>query len=201
MTERILGPTGSRRRKRFLFIPFMAVLAVALFFIASAQAVHDFKFQLDGDVSAQAYSVPGGTNGPQSYDWGNNSAGDSSSPLTGANGLFNVSDSGALNASGSTETVSNNSALVGAGQTFGAASFQRDFESGSSCTLNAYNSTFCTADDSTYATGSKDTLGIGNGGWQCNHDNNVNSKIDIMNAYTASYLTPVLGDGKQHHII
>jgi hypothetical protein len=49
--------------------------------------------------------------------------------------------------------------------------------------------TFCTADTTTYATGSKDTLGIGNGGWQCNADNNVNSKIDIMNAYSASYFT------------
>ena len=60
--------------------------------------------------------------------------------------------------------------------------------------LNSTSTTFCTADDTTYATGSKDTLGIGNGGWQCNHDKNVNSKIDIMNAYVAQYTT---ADGAQ----
>ena len=56
--------------------------------------------------------------------------------------------------------------------------------------LNSTSTNFCTGDDTTYATGSKDTLGIGNGGWQCNHDNNVNSKIDIMNAYVAQYTAP-----------
>src|SRR5262249_59775927 len=72
---------------------------------------------------------------------------------------------------------------------FQNATFQRDFESGAGCTLNSRSTTFCTGDDTTYATGSKDTLGIGNGGWQGNHDANVNSKIDINNAYIASYWT------------
>jgi len=45
--------------------------------------------------------------------------------------------------------------------------------------------TFITSDQTTYATGSKDTLPIS--GWQCNYDNNVNSKIDVMNAYAAAY--------------
>ena len=48
--------------------------------------------------------------------------------------------------------------------------------------------TFLTNDTTTFATGSKDTLGIN--GWQCNFDNNVNSKIDVMNAYAASYTAP-----------
>ena len=93
-------------------------------------------------------------------------------------------------------SFSNNSAKVGSGKTFDAASFTRDFETNATCPttsgvgLNSLSTNFCTADDTTYATGSKDTLGIGNGGWQCNHDNNVNSKIDIMNAYAASYTIP-----------
>ena len=68
---------------------------------------------------------------------------------------------------------------------FTAAGFNKDF------LLNT-NGTFSTADASTYATGSKDTLPIS--GWQCNKDNNVNSKIDILNAYAAAYTDPQSGD-------
>src|SRR5262249_44054642 len=155
-----------------------------------ALAVHDLAFQLDGEVSTHAYSPVNAAN--QLYDWGNNSAGDSSSPLTGTNGMFNVTDT--PTPAPGTEAVTNNSILVGDGKPFGTATFVRDFESGSSCPLNSLSTTFCTGDDSTYATGSKDTLGIGNGGWQCNNDHNVNSKIDIMNAYSASYIDPVSKD-------
>jgi hypothetical protein len=62
---------------------------------------------------------------------------------------------------------------------FPAAGFERDFN------VNA-NGTFNTSDDTTFATGSKDTLPIGTG-WQCNHDSNVNSKVDIINSYAAAY--------------
>ena len=85
---------------------------------------------------------------------------------------------------------------MGSGKTFDAASFTRDFETNATCPttsaigLISTSTNFCTGDDTTYATGSKDTLGIGNGGWQCNHDNNVNSKIDIMNAYVLQYTAP-----------
>ena len=52
MATRILGPTGSKRRRRFLFVPILLVACAALFYIAGAQAVHDTgKFQLDGDAS------------------------------------------------------------------------------------------------------------------------------------------------------
>ena len=44
---------------------------------------------------------------------------------------------------------------------------------------------FVTNDTTTFATGSKDTLPIS--GWQCNFDNNVNSKIDVTNSYAATY--------------
>jgi len=56
---------------------------------------------------------------------------------------------------------------------FKDAGFELDFKTNT-------NGSFNTSDNSTYATGSKDTLPIS--GWQCNQDNNVNSKIDVMNA-------------------
>src|SRR3954454_12456477 len=194
MATRILGPTGSRRRKRFLLVPILLVACSALLLVGSAQAVHEFAFQLDGDVSSQAYTVPNSAN--QLYDWGANTAGNVSTQATpNTKGLFTES------VSGSTETVAVNSALVGSGKPFGAAAFNRDFESGgcdAPANLSSTSTAFCTHDDSTYATGSKDILGIGNGGWQCNHDNNVNNKIDIMNAYTASVFLPNTTGGQDH---
>ena len=68
---------------------------------------------------------------------------------------------------------------------FTASSFDRDF-------LTNANGTFNTADTTTFATGSKDTLPI-TPGWQCSFSNNVNSKIDVMNAYAAAY-TAANGD-------
>src|SRR5215831_7306528 len=175
MADKVLGPQGSKRRKRFLWIPALLVACLALFVIGSAQAVHDLQFQLDGDTTSTAFSPPPNSN--PAYDWNN---------------IFSASQAGGV------ETISTNSSLVGSGKTFSGANFVRDFESGSGCTLNSSSTTFCTGDDTTYATGSKDTLGIGNGGWQCNHDNNVNSKIDIMNAYVLSYFT---SGATPHHIV
>jgi hypothetical protein len=48
MATRILGPTRSRRRRRFLLAPIFLVVLVALFVTAGAQAVHDLElFELD----------------------------------------------------------------------------------------------------------------------------------------------------------
>ena len=52
---------------------------------------------------------------------------------------------------------------------------------------------FSTDDHTTYATGSKDTLGV-SPGWQCTRSNNTTDKDDIMNAYAASYKDPATGD-------
>src|SRR5436190_5891239 len=199
MATRVLGPTGSRRRRRFLFVSLFLVACTALFLAGSAQAVHDLGFQLDGDVSTHAYTVPASPPAaPSIYDWGANTAGNVSTPASpNTNGLFTQS------VSGSTETVANNPTLIGSGKPIAAAAFNRDFESGGCDTpanLSSTSTSFCTHDDSTFATGSKDILGIGNGGWQCNHDNNVNNKIDIMNAYTASLFAPN-NTGGQDHII
>jgi hypothetical protein len=147
---RIIGPTGSRRRRRFLFLPILVASAiVALFVAGAAKAVHDFSFQLDGDVSASTTTSVGGNT--QTLDW------DSIFTSTGAN---------------------QNPLPTG----FTAAKFDRDF-------LTNANGSFNTSDDTTFATGSKDTLAI-TPGWQCNHDSNVNSKIDIMNAYSAAFNAP-----------
>ena len=86
-----------------------------------------------------------------------------------SNGLFDWADF--FDASG------NPVAVLPAG--FTASVFERDFQT------NA-NGSFNTDDNTTFATGSKDTLPISTG-WQCNHDANVNSKIDIINAYAAAY--------------
>jgi hypothetical protein len=72
---------------------------------------------------------------------------------------------------------------------FTASSFTRDFGLDPGCSLTAATGTFCTSDTTTYATGSKDTLSI-TPGWQCSFSSNVNSKIDIMNAYAASFTDP-----------
>src|SRR5881392_3389855 len=57
---------------------------------------------------------------------------------------------------------------------FVSAAFFKDFTAGS------------TADTTTYATGSKDTLDI-TPGWQCKKANNVTDKGDIQNTYMAPY--------------
>ena len=155
MSERILGPQGSKRRRRFLWVPMLLVACVALFVVSGAQAVHDLSFQLDGDITAGAPTHIG--TGTQSVDWAS---------------LFNASGTpGALPAG------------------FTASSFSRDVGLNPGCSLTSATGTFCTADTTTFATGSKDTLNI-SPGWQCNFDSNVNSKIDIMNAYSALYTDP-----------
>jgi hypothetical protein len=68
---------------------------------------------------------------------------------------------------------------------FTASGFKKDF--------NNTGNTFLTNDTTTFSTGSKDTLPI-TPGWQCNFDNNVNSKIDVMNSYAATYEDPATGD-------
>ena len=162
MATKILGPTGSRRRRRFLFVPMLLVACTALFLIGSAQAVHETDFQLDGETTNTAYSAPTGSS--PDLDW---------------NDLF-------------TATGGNTSAIDPVNGPFTNAAFVRDFglkvSAQDNCSLTSTNAAlpFCTADATTYATGSKDTLEI-TPGWQCNRDNNVNSKIDIMNAYSAAY--------------
>lgn len=140
----IRGVLRGRRRK--LVAGTVATASVLGVLAISAFAVHDEKFQLDGDVSASTTTSVGGSLQP--YDW---------------DSLFNA---GGTNISPSPTG-------------FSASAFTRDFKT------NPTTGAFVTSDDSTYATGSKDTLPIS--GWQCNQDNNVNNKIDVSNAYATAY--------------
>ena len=63
----------------------------------------------------------------------------------------------------------------------------------SSRTRTAGGAIFNTSDNTTFATGSKDTLPI-TPGWQCNVDNNVLSKSDVMNSYAVTYKNAAKGE-------
>jgi hypothetical protein len=65
MATKVLGPTGSSRRRRFLAVPLTLAALLALFWIAGAQAVHDTGvFQLDGNAQTSVQSSP-----PALEDW------------------------------------------------------------------------------------------------------------------------------------
>lgn len=154
---------GRRPLAAFAAITLISGLVLAA---GTALAVHDLEFQLDGDTTPSvAQNVPEPTD--QVLDW---------------DSLFNVNGT-------NTSVIDPN----GGDGDFTAASFKRDFRAKATksgdCTAEAALTSpgpiFCTNDFTTFATGSKDILDIS--GWQCNRDNNVNSKIDIMNAYAAQY--------------
>ena len=161
-----LSRSNPRAKARWLFLGGLTV-ALTLAVADLTLAVHDHVFQLDGDTSTTAGTVPDPAE--QTLDW---------------ESLFN--------ADGSSTGVIDPDAASG----FTGGSFDRDFSAKASrnadCSLTSSGPIFCTNDGSTFATGSKDTLDIT--GWQCNSVNNVNSKIDIMNAYAAQYVDPDTGD-------
>src|SRR4051794_37996617 len=66
---RIIGQTGSRRRRRFLIVPILLTAVLALLLVASASpSVHDVGvFQLDGNAT-DANTNPAGQLGD---DWSN----------------------------------------------------------------------------------------------------------------------------------
>ena len=65
MTERVLGPTGSPRRRWTLLLPLIAVLAIGVLYIAGAQAVNATgAFELDGNAVSTT-----GNAGTGADDW------------------------------------------------------------------------------------------------------------------------------------
>jgi len=73
MTERVLGPTGSPRRRWTLLLPLVAVCAVGLLYIAGAQAVHDAGlFELDtpsANATDNSANLPGPPPVTRPEDW------------------------------------------------------------------------------------------------------------------------------------
>src|SRR5262249_31110350 len=68
LARKVIGPTGSRRRRWIFLCATALAIAMAVLFVPSALAVHDEAFQLDGDVLASTQTNIG-PNGPQLYDW------------------------------------------------------------------------------------------------------------------------------------
>jgi hypothetical protein len=65
MATRILGPTGSKRRLRFLLAPVLVAALAAVFLVSGAQAVHDTGlFELDGNATSAS-----GNTGTPPDDW------------------------------------------------------------------------------------------------------------------------------------
>jgi hypothetical protein len=61
MTDRIIGPTGSKRRKRFLIASILTIACTALFMTVGAQAIHnpgDTSLELDGNVADNPAGAP-----------------------------------------------------------------------------------------------------------------------------------------------
>ena len=108
MTERLIGETGSRKRRRFLILPVVMVSFIALFVIAGAQAVHDEGvFELEGNAVAGNTGVGTGSDpsNPQSQppggdDW---------------DAVYDETDSAEATAFVGDPTIAVPSALAGAG--------------------------------------------------------------------------------------
>jgi len=59
MTQKILGPEGSKRRKRVWLVPMLMGLFTVVFYVGGAGAVHDTgAFQLDGNAQSSLQSTP-----------------------------------------------------------------------------------------------------------------------------------------------
>jgi hypothetical protein len=151
----------------------LTIVSGLLITAGTVLAVHDETFQLDGNttpvvgVGAEEEAIPDPA--VQTLDW------NSLFTSSGANeaGVFDPDADPGFTSGDLVEDFSVKPTRNG---------------NASTCVLDGPGNFFCSVDASTFATGSKDILDIPD--WQCNKDNNVNSKIDIMNAYAASYVAP-----------
>jgi len=151
-------PKSSRRRFGVLTIAVGVVVTLMAVMSTPAFAVHDLKFQLDGNTA-----VDSGTSQP--FDW---------------ESFFKASTT---------------DGTIAKAVNLPNASFP-DFTASGFATSGGKAGDFYLPDETTFATGSKDTLNISNG-WQCGKSNNVGDKVDILNAYSAVYVNP----GNQHTIL
>jgi hypothetical protein len=117
MRQRILGLMGGKRRRRFLLGVVASTTVLGALLVSNALAVHDFVFQLDGDVDPATTTNVGGT--AQNLDWSDFFNADGSSKalpsgftassfdrdfLTKANGSFDTSDT-SIFTTGSKDTL------------------------------------------------------------------------------------------------
>jgi hypothetical protein len=171
MATRVLGPTGSKRRRRFLLVPILLVACTALFVIGGAQAVHDENvFQLDGNALKSLDSSPGMPSFPAGEDADNICAGhqgksDGTNPV---GEKCNIP----LNGSFATPTASTRSSFV----TDASGTFPPPPG---------------TVNEDIYTSGSKDGSDIST--WAYKVAGSSNDKSDIENAFAAFY-TSQTGD-------
>ena len=148
----VFEPGNGRRRGASIVLAFGVIAAMFVAFAPQALAVHDLKFQLDGNTADDVTAT---------FDWEN---------------FFDASGTGG--------TIGTKVALPSASLP--------DFSASGFATSGGKPGDFYLPDETTFSTGSKDTLNISTG-WQCGKSNNVGDKVDIVNAYATVYTNP--GDG------
>jgi hypothetical protein len=67
MARKVIGPTGSRRRRWLFLLCLVVTITAGVIFIPSALAVHELGFQLDGDTSNTDIAPVTGVT--RLYDW------------------------------------------------------------------------------------------------------------------------------------
>src|SRR6266508_4632120 len=170
---RVIGRTGSRRRHRFLIAPVLLAAALALFFTAGAQAVHDDNFFELGGV--QAADILGDGNVANGPDWAD---------------LFT--------ASGANKDTDNNG-VPDFSQIFGghAAAFIADASSAAGATDPTTFSGFGTSNKNTDPISTADCTAPGNTYAQCTpwgwDAGNVPPKDDLTNVYAYEVINPADG--------
>jgi hypothetical protein len=164
MATRILGPTGSKRRKRFLLVPILLVACTAMFVVGGAQAVHDSGvFQLDGNAVAGDNSTPAMPTATE--DAGNICAAFAQTVTNPANPAGQHCNQPGAVAPGAA-TSSTRAAFVSDGN--------GQFPSG--------------ANDDIWTNGTKDDMNIED--WVYKNAASSNDKSDIENAFAAVYTAP-----------
>ncbi len=185
MTEQAISPDGpthgsavtrillsrAPRGRRAKVLGLLGGLGLVLLVAVAALAVHDEGFQLEGNAEAADLTF---------VDIDDTCPGN---PVCTV--LVPGTLSGVFAGPFDWDSIFDNTGPDGTGEL--AAALPAGFIDGDFVVDFKYSgTTFVTSDDTTFATGSKDTLDI-TPGWQCNQDNNVNSKTDIVNAYATLF--------------
>jgi hypothetical protein len=141
MTQRLLGPTGGRRRRRFLAVPILLAACAALFWIAGAQAVHDDNLFELGPSGTAPFTATTATNilgdgntanGPDWADLFNASGGRVPGALSTFGGLADAFIGDPSSAGSATDPTTFSG--------FGTSNKNTDPVSTADCTANSYPS-------------------------------------------------------------